>query len=223
LSLIRQLTEGDTLAQLAQLRVHGQGEVEVDLVIAYLNDLRFAYNSICVFEESIDSWQRTSRRFGFPVLDADIAYGRPGFRRAGRSIREAAFGTEDVVTLVPKSQQLVLTAVSLHSPGFWEFLGKLSPLEVLRQYLNDRHERRKDLDYREGAEKRRLRLENLKLENEAIKGRIEIPKSLGASERDLEPLLNQLVYRPLAGLDRHQDLGTINLVDPPRRIETPRG
>ena len=38
------------------------------------------------------------------------------------------------------------------SPGFWEFLGSLNPLEVIRRYLNDRHERAKD---RTGAQDHR--------------------------------------------------------------------
>lgn len=211
------------MAQDGQLRVHGQGEVEVDLIVAYLNDFKFAYNALCVFEETIDGWQRTSRRFPFPLFEIDATYSWSSYRRTGRLVRESAATPEEIALLVPKSQQLVLSGVVLQSPGFWEFVGKLNPLEVLRQYLNDRHERRKDRNYREGAEQRRLRLENLKLENEAIKGRIEIAKSLGASERDLEPLLNQLIYKPLTGLDRHQDLGTIDAVDPTRRVERPRG
>ena len=207
------------MAHLGQARIHGHGEVEVELVIAYLNDLRFAYNALCVFDETIDSWQRTSRRFPFPLFEMELAYTWSGYRRAGRTVRESLASPEELALLVPKSQQLVLAAVSLQSPGFWDFIGNLNPLEVLRQYLNDRHERRKDRQYRESAEKRRLRLENLKLENQVIKERIEIARNLGANDRDLEPLLNQLVYRPLTGLDRHQDLGTIDLVDPPRHIE----
>lgn len=210
------------MAQAGRLRIHGQGEVEVDLIVAYLNDFRFAYNALCVFEETIDGWARTSKRYPFPLFELEMAYGWRSHQRGGRAVRDVAGTPEELALLVPKSQQLVLSGVVLQSPGFWEFFGKLNPLEVLRQYLNDRHERRKDREYREGAEQRRLRLENLKLENEVIKGRIEIAETLGASERDLEPLLNQLIYRPLMGLDRHQDLGTINSAEAPRRIDDQR-
>jgi hypothetical protein len=97
----------------------------------------------------------------------------------------------------------------MKSPGYWDFLGKLNPLEVTRQYLQDRHERRKDREYREAAEKRRLDLDNTLLENKVIKERIEIAKNLGATEEDLAPLLNELVIKPVRELDRYQDRGAI--------------
>jgi hypothetical protein len=106
---------------------------------------------------------------------------------------------------VPVREQLILCAVSLGSPGFWEFLGTLNPLEVIRHYLSDRHERRKDTVYRESAERRRLELENLERENAVISGRVKLLKELGATDRDLAPLLNELINTPLRKLDRYQD------------------
>ena len=204
-----------------QLRVHGQGDVEVELVVAYLNDFRFAYNGVLVFEESIEGWQRATRHLPFPFWEIEGAFAWSSFRRSGRLIRESVTAPEDLGLLIPKSEQLVLSGVTLQSPGFWDFLGRLNPLGVLCQYLNDRHERRKDRQYRESAEERRLRLENLQRENEVIAGRIKIAKDIGATERDLALLLNQLVYRPLAGLDRHQDLGTINVAEIQRQLDRP--
>jgi hypothetical protein len=55
---------------------------------------------------------------------------------------------------------LVVSRVVFESPGFWEFLGNLNPLEVLRNYLNDRHEREKDREYRSAAERERLAIAN---------------------------------------------------------------
>ena len=81
----------------------------------------------------------------------------------------------------------------------------MNPLEVTRQYLNDRHERRKDRDYRESAEQRRLELENLILANRMLSERINIAKEAGLSSRDIAPLLNAFVYDPLVALDRYQD------------------
>ena len=101
----------------------------------------------------------------------------------------------------------------LQSPGFWEFLGRLSPLEVVRQYLADRHERRKDREYREAEEKRRLRLENELLENRVMRERIGIARDLGATKKDLAPLLNELVFKPLQQLDQFQDRGLIETAE----------
>lgn len=111
----------------------------------------------------------------------------------------------------------------LGSPGSWEFLGKLNPLEVLRQYLNDRHERRKDREYRELAEERRLLLENLSLENKVVSERVKIAKELGATDHDLAPLLNTLVYRPLMALDRHQDHDVISIAEIVGRTDDRKG
>jgi hypothetical protein len=193
-----------------KIRIHGYGEIEVKLVEEYLADLRHAYDSLLVFESVMDGFERVSREFPFPFYPIGLMYGWPlGSRRAVRYVRDWPPTVDEVSSLVPHSEQLVLSAVKLSSPGFWEFLGKLNPLEVMRQYLNDRHERRKDREYRESAEERRLRLENLKLENEVISGRIRIAKELGATDRDLAPLLNELVNKPLLSLDRHQDKDVI--------------
>ena len=39
-------------------------------------------------------------------------------------------------------------------------MGALNPLQQIREYLNDRHIRRQDKEFREAAERDRLRLEN---------------------------------------------------------------
>jgi hypothetical protein len=120
---------------------------------------------------------------------------------------------EAVASAVLARDRLVLRRARFESPGFWEFLGTLNPLEVLRQYLNDRHERRKDGSYREAAEARRLELENRLLENRVIRERMEMARQLGASDADLAPLLNELVYRPLRALNRAQDEGIIEVAE----------
>ena len=86
-------------------------------------------------------------------------------------------------------------------------------MEVLRKYLNDRHERRKDKAYPEFAEERRLGLENLMREEEIIGARICNLKELGLTDRDLAPLVNQLIAKPLTSLAKHQDLGVIEHVE----------
>ncbi len=194
----------------ARLRVHGQGGVEVELVAAYLTDLKHAYDSILLFEATIDGIRRAARDFPFPRYPFGPNFGWiPASRRTGLHARDWPPTAEEIASFVPRSEQLILSAVSLNSPGSWDFLGTLNPLEVLRKYLNDRHERRKDHDYRESAEQRRLALENLILENKVISERVRIAKEIGGTDRDLAPLLNALVYKPLLALDRYQDKGVI--------------
>ena len=86
-------------------------------------------------------------------------------------------------------------------------------LRFIRQYLNDRHERKKDKEYRNENEKRRQELENSLLENKVVKERIEMAKSIGATDQELTPLLNELVYKPLRRLDGPQDRGAIETAE----------
>jgi len=181
------------------------------LVREFLADIEHAYNSVALFETSLSDVERRRRGpFPFDPDIADLAFAIR-FGRLRPLVRGYAWPltTESIASTISPAARLILRRVRLESPGAWDFLGKLNPLEVLRQYLNDRHERRKDHEYRESAEKRKLLLENLKLENEVLRERIGIAKDLGASDDDLAPLLNELVYRPLQALDRHQDRNVI--------------
>jgi hypothetical protein len=102
------------------------------------------------------------------------------------------------------------------SPGFWDVVGTLNPLETLRLYLNDRHQRRKDKDFRNEQERRKFDQEERAreaqlewMEDSAIIRRIEEAKRLGAKDRDIAPLLNELLRRPLRSIARHQDRGLV--------------
>jgi hypothetical protein len=199
----------------ARLRVYGQGDVEVELVAAYLTELKHAYDSVLLFEATIDGMRRAALDFPFPRYPFGFDFGWPMPRRAVRRSRDWPPTAEEVASFVPRAEQLIIAAVSLTSPGFWEFLGTLNPLDVLRKYLNDRHERRKDHEYRESAERRRLELENLRLESRVISERVRLAKEIGATDRDLAPLLNELIYKPLIALDRYQDKGVIEHAEIP--------
>jgi hypothetical protein len=52
-------------------------------------------------------------------------------------------------------------------------------------------------------------LDNFSLENKVISERVRLAKEIGATDRDLPPLLNELVYKPLVALDRYQDKGVV--------------
>jgi hypothetical protein len=186
------------------LKLEGQLGVRLEEVREHLAHLEHAYNSIYAFEQIIASAERLARRGPWPfALDP---LGWPGLPvRTGRLLSTWPPSPGVVASLVPSRDRLVLQSARFESPGFWEFLGSLNPLEVIRQYLNDRHERRRDTKYRDAAEASRLDLENRLLENRVIRERIEIARSLGAGASDLAPLLNELVHRPLRALNGAQD------------------
>jgi hypothetical protein len=199
-----------------RLRVHGEGGVEVELVAAYLADLKYAYDSILFFEASVDGMRRIARDFPFALYPFGPDLRRlSGSRRAGVGTQYWPPSAQEIASFVPRAEQLILASVNINSPGSWDFIGALNPLEVLRKYLSDRHERRKDHEYRESAEQRRLALENMVLENNVLSERIRMAKELGATDLDLAPLLNELVFKPLTALDRYQDKGVIGPAEIP--------
>jgi hypothetical protein len=198
----------------AFLVVHsdGQSNLSVRHVADFLNAIEEAYNGLLVFENLLESYGsvqdermrrtrlRDIRRFG------QLLTTRESLRRA---------------TLVIDSRsRLRIEGIEVGSPDFWSFIGKAIPFETIRQFLQDRHERRKDREYKESAEERKLELDNemkeeeieeRKLSNElkrieVFDSKIEIAKKLGATEKDLEPLLRNLFYKPLKRLDKFHDI-----------------
>jgi hypothetical protein len=123
-----------------------------------------------------------------------------------------------------EEDRLRLVAVEFHSPGFWEFLGKLNPLEVLRQYLNDRHQREKDEKYRNAAEKRKLQLENERgsIDNSVLKLKfvrefIDTCRHAGVSEAEIQALVKEHALAPLIRLDAVAAQGLITYAESPEQ------
>jgi hypothetical protein len=121
---------------------------------------------------------------------------------------------------VPLQEQLVIGSVRLSSPGFLEFLGSLNPLECIRRYLQDRHERGKDERYRESAENIHLDLENQLLANKIITERLVIARSVGLTDAEMAPMIQELFVRPLRKLEKHQQTGMITSVEIIRELKS---
>lgn len=111
--------------------------------------------------------------------------------------------------MILPANRLVLSGAELGSPGFWEFLGSMNPLEIIRKYLQDRHERRKDLEYRNEQERREKEVEILLDVTELMEKCIELAKRAGAPSYIVASLFNELVGRPLAALGELQDRGLL--------------
>jgi hypothetical protein len=112
-----------------------------------------------------------------------------------RALWRAAVSGNPVPHISPSviaADRLMVHRVVLRSPGFWEVFGSLSPLEVVRKFLNDHHERRKDRDYRECAERRRLEIENALRELEVVKEIARLEEEYGS--RVVPPGIRQRVW-----------------------------
>jgi hypothetical protein len=194
----------------ATLRVLSSGGIAVSDARCLLDAFQSAYEGVASLEMMLESG--ANDLVGEMWKTSRVAFGQSSDPLGDQSLM-----------LLP-SERLVLAAVELHSPGFWDFVGKVNPLRILLEYLRDRHERRKDKDYRNSAEAEKLRLENERrhLENqqlamEVLQRHITLARGLGISRRDLVPLVNARVLAPLDRLAQLQDSGLIGEV----RLTTP--
>jgi hypothetical protein len=186
-----------------------------------LEALEFAYNSLYALEATLDTLIELSR-YVPPPLRLSLLVGGP-FVRAGRSVRGLSSwppSSEELASAVLPSDRLLFRGAHFESPGFWEVVGALNPFETVRKYLNDRHERRKDADFRNEAERRKFEQEERAreaeiayMEDSVIIRRIEEARRLGLSEREIAPLLNELLRRPLRKLAHYQDRGLLEHID----------
>lgn len=169
-------------------------------VSGFLNDLEGAYLQLYRFQYMLAEWPviRRRRKLGL-FWEMDFSY--------------PLFGEDTLSpqTILP-AHRLVIKRVRIESPGFWEFLASLNPLQQIREYLNDRHKRRQDKEFREAAEQDKLILENELIqrkvweqENSIFRERVLLMRELGFSDVEIRQFVWATIGRPLTQLGRHQD------------------
>ncbi len=181
------LAGGAQLLNAMTLRVASHGDVPLAEVRQFLQAFEHAYNCLAIFEASTGASSGPSA-WWLPAAD---------------------FRIEESQAMILPGDRLRLSSVSLSSPGFWEFLGTLNPLEVIRKYLQDRHERMKDISYRNEQEKKLKNIEIAERQLEFVAKRIELAQKVGLPPQAVASLVTQLVERPLNALGALQDAGFI--------------
>jgi hypothetical protein len=203
--------------QIGSLRIFTKRAGTVAEIVGFLQDVEAAYNRIFLFFSFVDffadregffRWRyfwREWREFGFP----------PPFWAPFVGFPQIEF----LESILPE-YKLEVKRIQIESPGFWEFLGALNPLQQIREYLNDRHKRRQDREYREQAERERLLLENELIrrqiwekENSVLRERISVLREIGFSDDEIRRLIWVYVSQPLIALGKHQDAGLIENAD----------
>ena len=171
-------------------------------ISAFLSDLENAYLALYIFNRL--SRPRRLRRHIPLKMWLDLGYPFRPFDQAGF----VPLGVDSL----PPNARLTLERVRIESPGFWEFCASLNPLQQIREYLNDRHRRRQDREFREPLEKERLELENECLRLQIKKMNIDYLREyhqllheLGYSEDDIHHEYWATIGNPLSRLGRHQD------------------
>ena len=112
--------------------------------------------------------------------------------------------------------QLEISRITIQSPGWIELIGSLNPLQQLREYLKDRHERIKDKEWRWKSEKERAEMELKILRLQAERERVGVIKEfydlldkMDISSEEKQRILWERVGDPLTKLARHQDHGLL--------------
>lgn len=200
-------------AAFARLRLFAKGGREVAAVLHAINALHNSYNGFILFTRFVEfvANPKFGPKSAAPVSAEEIVVGgRPIARTQqvrGETETERIFsiikdhGPEDFVRWVG-DDALRLRAVELHSPGHWDFIGRLNPLEVIRQFLQDCHERRKDREYRESAEVERLALENAVRRIELLGKMLDVCKrSAAIKDEETALIFRKAVLDPLAELE----------------------
>lgn len=175
----------------ARLRVGSYGHRPVVEVQLFLRAVEDSHDGCLAFLNLLD---RRADFHGSASVDP-----RRALQLLQKSEREGRYGLVNQV--VGPDERLVVAQVAIASPGFWEFLGALNPLTFINDYLEGRHERRKDRAYREDAERRRMDLENQLLETRVVQERLQLATALGMNPRDQSDLLSRLAITPLLELD----------------------
>lgn len=190
-----------------KLTVFAERAGTVTEISQFLTDLEGPYLQLYRFEYLSSS---KSRKRLLRIIDWLPDFGF-AFSLAGLPGTEA-FAPE---TVLPE-HRLVITRIRIESPGFWEFLASLNPLQQIREYLNDRHRRRQDKEFREAAEKDKLILENELIQrqiwerdNAVFRERILLMRELGFSDAEIRQFIWAAIGRSMTQLGRHQDSGLI--------------
>jgi hypothetical protein len=112
--------------------------------------------------------------------------------------------------------QLEITKIKIQSPGWIELVASLNPLQQIREYLKDRHERKKDKEWRWEFEKQRAMAELEVLKNQARHkefGAINefycILKDMDMDQEKINEIIWERIGAPLSRLARHQDSGLL--------------
>jgi hypothetical protein len=181
-----------------RLRVNSESGWPVGDCIEFLAAIRRAYNSLVVLASILDSYNS----YGYPTHSGGRArLGLFGDPLINQTFVELPFSEDFISSLMLPQEKLLIRRVQLSSPGFWEFVGLLNPLEVIRKFIDDCHQRRQDREYREQSERRRLEIQNDILETQMLRERIQTARELGIPDYQMTQLLNRLVYEPMGQVE----------------------
>ena len=90
----------------------------------YLTDLENAYNSLHAFNRFLDYFHQESRS-NRRMIHFICEFGIP---------LNSSLKLDNSSDLIKPVDRLVISRISIQSPGFWEIVGSLNPLQQIREY-----------------------------------------------------------------------------------------
>ena len=225
------------IPEIVRLRVRAEKIGTVKEVKELLTDFEKAYNSIYAFDFFVETlsidrkrklkqWDEKShywrkywkeyamhKDYPYDLFAQELTWGRLCKTDEGSTNLLELANKIDIDEIVLPAERLTISKINIQSPGFWEFLGSLNPLEQIREYLKDRHERQKDRKYRNRIEEKLGDLSIMEKENNIISQRIEILRELGYSEVEIRQLVMVMIIEPLNKLGKLIDNGQIEGVE----------
>jgi hypothetical protein len=193
--------------EILKLRIKAGRLGTVKEVKQFLTNFENAYNSIYAFVFLIDELLKKDDK---RQLKKKYHYLEKYFKEETllKLIEEI-----DIDKIILPADEIKISKINIQSPGFWEFLGNINPLEQIRKYLIDRKERRKNRDYRDRIEEGMGNLSIMEIETRIIHDRIKILRELGYSDKEIQQFVERMIIRPLYKLGRHLDTGQIEGIE----------
>ncbi len=175
-----------------------------------LRDIRVAYEAILASEALALDPHGESRRYHHHLREMHDA--------VAENLRPA--------------ERLILKRIVINSPGLLEVIGRLNPLETIRQFLDDRRRatlaerafdkaQREDEQFRNPIEQAKAVLEVESMKTRVATERAKLLADIGFSQDELRPYIVEVISQPLDRLQVHQASGRLecNSVTPLDEIE----
>ena len=186
------------------IKLYGVGEISPAYAALILQRFSSAYYGILFFDQisRIDNL-RTIRKL-YSVIEFNPYY-------------EIWRFDDEIISMLPEhfTYPLELKGAVFQSPGFWEFIGKIDPLKHIREFLNERHDRKKDTEYRNKYEEKELDLKNKLLQLDVVRKTIAISKKAGVPDDEITKILRDNVLVPMLKLETFQDAKMISHIEIP--------
>ncbi len=187
-----------------KFRIYGNTLGATHDIISFLYVLERNYNILLLKEKMIIGTIKNRPQLILTKEDYDEAYRK----------FDKIYKTENIQDRILEDEYLIINKISFNSPGFWEVIGSLNPLNQIREYIQEWHMRKRDNDFLEldkefkGLENEKKKLENDILKLDITQRMIIQLKDIGFSNEEINPIIEKC-YVNLELLNTHIDAGRI--------------